>query len=34
MDERQREVEPPPHAARVAADAAVAGVGEPDAVEE
>ena len=34
MDERQREVEPAPHAARVAADLAVGGVGEADALDQ
>ena len=34
VDEREREVEPPLHAARVAADAAVGGVAEPDALEQ
>ena len=34
VDERQREVEPAPHAARVAADLAVGGVGEADARDQ
>ena len=34
VHEREREVEPPPHAARVAADAPVAGLGQADAVEQ
>ena len=34
VDERQRQVEPAAHAARVAADATVARLGEPDAVEQ
>ena len=34
VDERQREVEPPLHAARVAAHAAVGGLHEPDALEQ
>ena len=34
VHERQREVEPAAHAARVAAHAAIAGLGEPDAVEQ
>jgi hypothetical protein len=34
VHERQREVEPPPHPAGVAADAPVAGLREPDAVEQ
>ena len=34
VHERQRQVEPAPHAARVAADAPVAGLGEADAVEQ
>ena len=34
VHEREREVEPPAHAARVAADAAVGGLGEADALEQ
>ena len=34
MDEREREVEPAPHAAGVAADAAIGGLGQPDALEQ
>ena len=34
VHEREREVEPPPHPAGVAADAAVAGLREPDALEQ
>ena len=34
VHERQREVEPPLHAARVAADLAVGGVGQADALEQ
>ena len=34
MNEREREVEPPLHASRVAGDLAVGRVGEPDAVEQ
>ena len=34
MHEREREVEPPAHAARVAADAAVGGLREADAVQQ
>ena len=34
VDEREREVEPALHAARVAADAAVGGLGQPDALEQ
>ena len=34
MDEREREVEPPLHPARVAADLAVGGVGEADPLEQ
>ena len=34
VHERQREVEPPLHAARVAADAAVGRLGQPDALEQ
>jgi hypothetical protein len=34
VDERQREVEPPPHAARVAADAPAGGLGEAHAREQ
>ena len=34
MHERERQVEPSLHPARVAADAAVRGVGEPDALEQ
>ena len=34
VHEREREIEPPLHAARVAADLAVGGLGQPDAVEQ
>ena len=34
MHERQREVEAPPHAARVAADAAIRRLGQPDALDQ
>ena len=34
VDEREREVEPPLHAAGVAADLAVGGLGEADALEQ
>ena len=34
VHEREREVEPALHAARVAADLAVGGVGEPDALDQ
>jgi hypothetical protein len=34
VDQRQREVQPPLHAARVAADLAVGRVGEPDTLDQ
>ena len=34
MDERERQVEPAPHAAGVAADLAIGCVGEPDALDQ
>ena len=34
MDERQREVETAPHAARIGSDAPVGGVGEADPVKQ